>query len=89
MSEKTLAMATETIQDRTSPAAAPDTFLGPGQEFPRDVAELDTVALQVLHSRICRQLDREHLDPAGPHPETLDRYQELIAELDVRDENRQ
>ncbi|MEX5235117.1 hypothetical protein [Kocuria arenosa] len=42
--------------------------------------------LQVLHSRICRQLDREYLtEPHGPHPCTTDRLQDLCGELDARD----
>ena len=42
--------------------------------------------LQVLHSRITRQLDHDCLtDPVGPHPTTSDRQQELLTELDARD----
>jgi hypothetical protein len=42
------------------------------------------VELQVLHSRVFLQLEDEHLDaPAGPHPVTLDRHQELMAALDA------
>ena len=42
--------------------------------------------LQVLHSRITRQLDHDWLtDPVGPHPVTMDRGLELAAELDARD----
>ncbi|WP_460669371.1 hypothetical protein [Kocuria himachalensis] len=42
--------------------------------------------LQVLHSRMCRQLDREYLtEPQGPHPCTTDRLQDILGELDARD----
>lgn len=42
--------------------------------------------LQVLHSRICRQLDRDYLTgPDGPHPCTTDRLHDVLAELDARD----
>lgn len=65
--------------------SAPDTFLGPADPFPSDLAELDLTELQVLHSRVCRRLEREYLtDPDGPHPVTQDRCQELAAELDSR-----
>ncbi|MEX5271275.1 hypothetical protein RCG67_17025 [Kocuria sp. CPCC 205292] len=63
------------------------TSLGPDQEFPADLTGLALVELQVLHSRICHQLDHEYLTgPDGPHPVTLDRYRELSAQLDAREE---
>ncbi|MFF0944918.1 hypothetical protein ACFYE2_11920 [Kocuria sp. CPCC 205300] len=62
------------------------TSLGPDHEFPADLAGLALVELQVLHSRICHQLDHEYLTgPDGPHPVTLDRYRELSAQLDARE----
>ena len=62
------------------------TSLGPDQEFPADLAGLSLVELQVLHSRICHQLDHEYLTgPDGPHPVTLDRCRELRAQLDARE----
>jgi hypothetical protein len=60
------------------------TYLTPGDPFPSTLAELALVELLVLHSRITRQLEREYIDPAGPHPVTLDRVQELADELDTR-----
>jgi hypothetical protein len=60
--------------------------LGPDDAFPADLTELGLVALQVLHSRICRQLDHDHLtDPDGPHPITLDRHHQLVVELRARE----
>lgn len=65
---------------------APDEIrLGPEDGFPAVLGELSLVEVQVLHSRLSRQLDWEHCcDPRGPHPETEDRHQELVAELDAR-----
>ena len=63
------------------------TYLVPAENFPSALAELGLTELQVLHSRVVRQLDREYCtDPAGPHPVTLDRAEELAAELDTRQE---
>ena len=63
------------------------TFLAPEDPFPSALAELELVELQVLHSRVCRRLEQEYLaDPDGPHPVTRDRCQELVAELDTRQE---
>lgn len=58
--------------------------LDPSAPFPDDVARLSLVELHVWHSRIRRQLDQDLLTPEGPHPLTLDRQQELVAELDAR-----
>jgi hypothetical protein len=67
-------------------SAAPGSRLGPEGDFPEDLSELGMAALQVLHSRIVRQLDHDYLtDPAGPHPATIDRCSEVGAELDARD----
>lgn len=61
------------------------TCLPPDDPFPTALADLELVELHVLHSRIVRQLDREYrTGPAGPHPVSLDRAQELTAELDAR-----
>lgn len=59
--------------------------LGPDEAFPADLAGLGLVELQVLHSRVCHQLDHEYLAGLdGPHPLTLDRCRELVAELEAR-----
>ena len=58
--------------------------LDPSAPFPDDVARLSLLELHVWHSRIRRQLDQDLLTPEGPHPLTLDRQQELVAELDAR-----
>ena len=65
---------------------SPGSRLDPGTDFPDDLTVLDMAGLQVLHSRITRQLDHDYLtDPAGPHSATMDRRYELAAELDARD----
>ncbi|MFI7495106.1 hypothetical protein ACH9D2_10810 [Kocuria sp. M4R2S49] len=68
------------------PRRTPGSRLGPTEDFPEDLAGLGMGDLQVLHSRITRQLDHDYLtDPAGPHVSTMDRCCELTAELDARD----
>ncbi len=73
---------------RRRPVSAPapsGTLLTPDEPFPLVLAELGLAELQVLHSRVTRQLDLEYLTrPEGPHPVTLDRCQELVEELDTR-----
>lgn len=60
--------------------------LRPDEAFPADLGTLSMTELQVLHSRMCRQLDREYLtQPQGPHPCTTDRLQDILGELDARD----
>lgn len=60
--------------------------LGPEEAIPDELGELSMAELQVLHSRICRQLDREYLTtPHGPHPCTTDRLHDVLGELDARD----
>ncbi|MUN63785.1 hypothetical protein GMA12_11645 [Kocuria sediminis] len=69
-----------------TPTRTPGSRLGPQDAFPEDLTALDMAALQVLHSRITRQLDHDYrTDPDGPHCCTLDRCQELDAELNTRD----
>lgn len=62
------------------------TYLAPDAAFPADLTEMSLAELHVLHSRVGRQLEREHLDgPCGAHPVTLDRHHELTVELDARE----
>lgn len=66
-------------------AEGASTHLDPAQDFPTELPELTLEQLQVLHSRACLQLEREYLDsPEGAHPVTLDRHQDLVAELHTR-----
>ena len=67
------------------PATTGGTGLETTEEFPADVAGLSLTQLHVLHSKLCRQLDHETLThPAGAHPLTQDRHQEVVSELDAR-----
>ncbi|MEX5269709.1 hypothetical protein [Kocuria sabuli] len=60
------------------------TVLDPAEEVTPDLDELPLVDLQVLHSRVTSQIEREHLSPEGPHPLTRDRQQDVTAELTRR-----
>lgn len=65
--------------------AEPRTHVAPAEDFPDELAELTLTQLQVLHSRVRLQLDSEYLgSPDGAHPVTLDRHQDLVAELATR-----
>lgn len=76
------------FRHRATASAAPadcGTCLAPECEFPAELSALPLVDLQVLHSRVSCQLDLEYLEnPDGPHPVTLDRFEELVAELERR-----
>lgn len=87
----TAAVAADSTARRTRAAKtvhtedAESVRLGPLDRFPAEMAELSLTEVQVLHSRLSRELDWEHcFDPEGPHPVTVDRHQELTAELDTR-----
>ena len=71
-----------------APATTPlerATRLGPDDPFPEELLELPLEQLQILHSRICRQLEGEYLtDPPGAHPITQDRLHELQIEFTSR-----
>lgn len=59
--------------------------LEPTAEFPAELWELTVPELQILHSRLCRQLNHDHLhDPAGSHPVTMARYRRVVLALDMR-----
>ena len=61
------------------------TRLAPDDPFPEELLELPLEQLQILHSRICRQLEREYLtEPEGAHPITQDRLHELQIEFASR-----
>lgn len=59
--------------------------LAPEESFPSDLTASGLGELQVLHSRLCCQLAVEYLRPEGPHPVSLDRHEELVAELGSRE----
>jgi hypothetical protein len=65
-----------------APGAADSRRLGPAGAFPATLEGLTVEELQILHSRLCLQLDHEYLtDPAGPHPVSLDRYRQVVTAL--------
>ncbi|MGQ1795860.1 hypothetical protein ACT4S5_01790 [Kocuria oceani] len=77
-----LAAASSPPSEKEVPASS--TRLSPVDAFPADLGSLALVELQILHSRVCLQLDAEHLDALeGTHPVTLDRHQELVDALDA------
>lgn len=70
----------------TATEGSVSTYLNPDAGFPADLSELGLVELQVLHSRLARQLDQEYLsDPEGPHPVTQDRTEQVLVELMARE----
>ncbi|MBG6189129.1 hypothetical protein IWX64_000049 [Arthrobacter sp. CAN_A212] len=58
--------------------------LSPEQPFPVDLAPLEDSQVEILNSKIHRQLDREYTVDHEPDPETEFRHEELKAELDFR-----
>jgi len=57
----------------------------PSDPFPEDLAELKDEKLQVLDSRVQRQLDHEIVTDGESHPETEFRHHELDEEFEHRD----
>lgn len=60
------------------------TRLSPEQPFPADLAPLEDSQVEILNSKVHRQLDREYTVDQEPDPETEARYEELKEELDFR-----
>ncbi|WP_188534283.1 hypothetical protein [Kocuria dechangensis] len=64
---------------------AQEIYLEPTTGFPSDLSHMALWELQVLHSRLCRQLNRDHLHRVGgPHPVTMARYCKVVFALDAR-----
>lgn len=59
--------------------------LTPADEFPDDLGTVSDNDLQVLDSRIQRQLDYEYIAEGEPNPETEFRHYDLDEEFDERD----
>lgn len=57
----------------------------PGDAFPDDLNQLQDHEVEVLNSKVHRQLEVEYVEQGGPHPETEHRQGELSEELDDRD----
>ncbi len=61
--------------------------LAPEDSFPDELHSLGDEAVEVLNSKVHRQLDAEYVDSGEPHPETEFRLDELTEELDRRDDD--
>ncbi|WP_400160574.1 hypothetical protein [Arthrobacter sp. BPSS-3] len=57
----------------------------PTDPFPQDLEKLKDEKLQVLDSKVQRQLDHEIVTEGEPHPETEFRHHELDLEFGLRD----
>ncbi|HEX2247483.1 MAG TPA: hypothetical protein VHH13_08035 [Arthrobacter sp.] len=64
---------------------APKRLLPPEEGFPQDLSKVSDPELEILNSRILRQVEREYLQLGSPDPETEFRSDELRVELDARD----
>jgi hypothetical protein len=59
--------------------------LAPTDAFPDDLAVLNDADIQILHSRLQRQVDHEYTHAFQTHPETEFRLAEVLEELDHRE----
>lgn len=59
--------------------------LTPADDFPEDLSTLPDQELQVLDSRVQRQLDYEYVAEGEPNPETEFRRDDLNEEFEERD----
>jgi len=57
----------------------------PDARFPQDLGQLTASEVEILNSKIHRQLDHEYVQDGEPDPETAGRHEELTAELNRRD----
>ena len=61
--------------------------IAPTDSFPEDLTDLRLDTVEVLNSKVHRQLDKEYVEEGLPHPETDARHEDLTEELDRRDDN--
>ncbi|PPB48381.1 hypothetical protein C4K88_11520 [Arthrobacter pityocampae] len=61
------------------------TRLTPSEPFPEDLSSLSLPQVEVLNSKIQRELSHEYVQDGLPDPETEFRNEELTEELDRRD----
>lgn len=57
----------------------------PEDSFPEDLNQLEDNQVEVLNSKVHRQLEVEYVQEGSPDPETEHRQEELNEELDDRD----
>ncbi|MHA7145308.1 hypothetical protein ACX80U_11375 [Arthrobacter sp. TmT3-37] len=62
-----------------------NTRLTPSESFPEDLTSLGLPEVEVLNSKIQRELSHEYVHDGEPDPETEYRSEELSEELDRRD----
>ena len=62
------------------------TRLAPEDPFPKDLDSLADGEVEVLNSKVHRQIDEEYVEEGQPDPETEFRKEELDEELDERDD---
>lgn len=64
------------------------TRLAPDEAFPDDLTQLASSEVEILNSKVHRELDAEYVRYGLPDPETEGRLEELTEELDRRDVER-
>lgn len=57
----------------------------PGDPFPENLNQLEDSQVEVLNSKVHRQIEVEYVEEGTPDPETEHRQEELNEELDDRD----
>lgn len=57
----------------------------PEDPFPEDLNQLEDDQVEILNSKVHRQLEVEYVQEGSPDPETEHRQEELNEELDDRD----
>ncbi|WP_299165637.1 hypothetical protein [uncultured Arthrobacter sp.] len=57
----------------------------PGDKFPENLNQLEDSQVEVLNSKVHRQIEVEYVEEGTPDPETEHRQEELNEELDDRD----
>ncbi|MCC9197283.1 hypothetical protein QNO08_16725 [Arthrobacter sp. zg-Y820] len=62
------------------------TMLTPDDPYPEDLQDLELSDVEILNSKVHRERDVEILRDGEIHPETEFRHEELVQELDRRDE---
>lgn len=63
------------------------TTLAPEDPYPEDLQQLKLSDVEVLNSKVHRELNVEILRDGEVHPETEFRHEELVLELDRRDDD--
>ncbi|WP_182977114.1 hypothetical protein [Arthrobacter cheniae] len=61
------------------------TRLTPSEPFPEHLVPLDVPEVEVLNSKLERELTHEYVRDGEPDPETEFRHEEVTEELDRRD----